>query len=288
MEGLMARRIKISAAELNIRLHPHDEQRYADFITALYALKKAVRIRGERHAILSLLDRGRAANGIYVGLITTFTRIDPNAPWFDASNLKEATDEQVSKISIPDGLFPNAASFYFLFDVRKHRLHVETYSSGKTLSVNSVHKLFDALAKDPQMTRRFGEALITIVQSRNALEQLFQLPVIKRVRITILKPNADVFADTFEQDIEEHLAQTNSKKIEIGYDAESGKSFTPTDDVYQAAQPALNNGNVVVEGRDEHGAARRSTEEYPKIVTDRYDPDKTDEGTAFRRLTGHD
>jgi hypothetical protein len=284
----MARRIKISASELNVRLHPHDDGRYADFISALYGLKRAVRIRGERHAILSLLDRGGADDGIYVGLITTFTRIDPQAPWFDATNLKEATDEQVSKISIPDGLFPNAASFYFLFNVRKHRLHVETYSNGKTLSVNSAHKLFETLAKDQKITQQFGEALITIVQSHDALDQLFQLPVIKRVRITILKPNADVFSDTFEQDIEEHLAETNSKKIEIGYDAEAGKSFKPTADVLQAAQPALHNGSVVVEGRDERGVARRSTEEYPKIDTDKYDPDKIDEGTAFRRLTGHD
>jgi hypothetical protein len=95
----MARQIRISGGVLNIRLHPHHDDTYGEFVQRLYALRKAVRVRGDRHAIISLLDRSEADEGIYSGLITTFIRIDTDEPWFDVGELKEASDNKVSRAS---------------------------------------------------------------------------------------------------------------------------------------------------------------------------------------------
>ena len=115
----MGRRIKISGAVLNVRLHPHTPERYASFINDLYQLRSPVKMRGDRYGMISLLNRRGADDGIYTGIITTFLNIEYDGQWFDASDLKEATNEQISKVVIPENLHPNAASFHFHFDTRK-------------------------------------------------------------------------------------------------------------------------------------------------------------------------
>lgn len=282
----MARRIKIASGVINIRLHPHPTGQYSEFFQRLYALRKAVKIHGDRHAMISLLNRSEADEGIFTGLITTFTRIDTKEPWFDASELREASDNKVSQIQIPDGLYPNSAAFNFLFDTHNHRLYVQTYSSGKSLSINSAFNLISGLSEDLGIIKDFGEAKISVVQSKVGLNSVFSLPVIKRVIITIQQPNADIFDDDFDEKIEGYMESINSKKITMEFEAEAGKSVNPTPQLRRLGESALENGSVRVEGRDQQGATERSTENFPTNIHDRYDPDHESEQQAFRRVTG--
>lgn len=282
----MARRVKISGGVLNIRLHPHPDHTYAAFIERLYELRKAIRIRGERHAIISRLDRAEADDGIYSGLITTFIRIDTDEPWFDVDALEEASDNKVSSVSIPNGLHPSAAFFNFVFNTNTHRLYFQTYSEGKTLSHNAARTLIERLADDLRITRDFGEAKITVVQSKAGLGNVFSLPVIKRVTIVIQKPNADIFEDDFDENVEEYLNELNSKKLTLILEAEAGKSIDPNPQLRRIGESALEHGSVKVDGRDEQGATTRSTEDFPRQLHDKYDSDDESESQAFRRLTG--
>jgi hypothetical protein len=282
----MARQIKISGGILNIRLHPHPDGVYGEFIERLYALRKAVKVRGDRHAIISLLDRSESGDGIYSGLITTFIRIDTDEPWFDVDELKEASDNKVSRVSIPDGLHPGAAFFNFIFNTRTHRLYFQTYANGKTFSGNLARILFERLADDLRITRDFGEAKITIAQSKAGLNNVFSLPVIKRVTIVIQQPNADIFDDDFDENVENYLKELNSKKLSLVLEAEAGKSIDPKPQLRRIGESALEHGSVKVDGRDEQGATSRSTEDYPRQLHEKYDPDAENEGDAFRRMTG--
>jgi hypothetical protein len=191
-----------------------------------------------------------------------------------------------SKISIPDSLYPNANAFNFLFDTNNHRLYVQIYSRGKTLSVRSYQRLFQTLSSDLQITKVFGEASIDIVQSKVGLERIFSLPVIKRITIIIKKPNADIFEDDFDEKVEGFLEELHSKKMTLVVEAEGGKSVTPNQGLRRVSESALQHGSVKADGRDDQGAAQRSTEDFPKEFHDKYDPDIQSEGWAFRRLTG--
>lgn len=282
----MAREIKISGGVLNIRLHPHDDNTYGEYIQRLYALRKAVRVRGDRHAIISLLDRSEADEGIYSGLITTFIRIDTDEPWFDVAELQEASDNKVSRVSIPEGLHPGAAFFNFVFNARTHRLYFQTYASGKTFSSNLARTLFERLSDDLAILQEFGEPKITIVQSKSGLSTLFSLPVIKRVTIVLQKPNADIFEDDFDEKVEKYLEELNSKKLTLVLEAEAGKSIDPKPQLRRVGESALEHGYVKVDGRDAQGATSRSTEDFPRELHDKYDPDQENEAQAFRRLTG--
>jgi len=283
----MSRSIKISSGVINIRLHPHPEGIYGEFVEAIYQLRKRVRIRGDRHAMFSLLSRSEASSGIYTGLITTFTKIDTTEPWFDADNLKEASESDISQISIPSRLHPNATAFHFLFDSKRHRFYIQTYSKGKTFSVRSAQRLLSVLASDLKIIKRFNEASIDVVQSKVGLETVLSLPVIKRITITLTKPNADVFDDDFDENIEAFLEELHSKKLTLTVEAEPRESVTPNESLLRVSHSALEHGSVKTEGRDQQGTTQRSTDDFPEEIHDKYDPDTTLESQAFRRLTGH-
>lgn len=282
----MARNIKITGGVLNIRLHPHPDGVYQEFFEAIYRLKRPVKIRGEKYGIISLLNRSEGDEGLLTGFITTFTNIDTEDPWFDASSLKEATDNQISNISIPENLFPNSHAFNFIFDTNNHRLYVQTYSNGKTLSINGAQTLIETLSSDLGIVARFGEAKVTVVQTKAGLARVFGLKVIKRIIVTIEKPNADIFEDDFDDKMEEYLDELHTKKLTLVYEAEAGKSIRPNASLRRVGESALEHGSVVAEGRDDQGATRRSTDESPQALHDRYDPDETSENLAFRRLMG--
>jgi Domain of unknown function (DUF4747) len=280
----MARRIKVASGILNIRLHPHTPARYAEFLEAIYKLRKPVPLRGDRYGMISLLNRAEAGSGVLMGVITTFLNIDFDGEWFNTSDLKEATDEQISEVSIPENLHPNAASFFFEFHTGSHKLYFETYSRGKALSPNQARALFSGLADDLKITGQFGSAKITVVQSKDGLDALFKLPVIKEIKITIYKPNADIFADDFEEQIEAHLEQAHSQRVTLSYEAEPGDSLVPTDEIKAVSAVALENGVVAVRGRSLQGAVTRSTDDLPEVLQGKYDPDEVSEQEAFRRL----
>lgn len=282
----MARRIKIASGVLNIALHPHSPEVYRHFILDAFELKKPVRLRGDRYGIISLVHRQKSEDGYISGVITTFTRLDPEGSWFDTTRMSEASSNQLSQISIPDHLYPNASAFYFSFNLTSHRLYFQTYSKGKSLSVNQALELFTQLARDTSMLAKYPRPKITAVQSEAALSTMFAIPRIKRVKITINRPNPDVFGDDFESDIERELDESNSRKVVIEFEAESGESIAPTPGIRRASEAALENGRVEVSGRDENGRVEKSSEGFHRILQDRFDPDVQSEEQAFRSLIG--
>ncbi|MBB3979121.1 hypothetical protein GGQ64_004357 [Rhizobium azooxidifex] len=280
----MARKIKISSSILNIRLHPHSPEIYSSFIKDAYDLKRIIRLHGDRHGIISFLDRSRADRGIITGTITTFVVVEIDGDWFDTEKLSEATDTQVSQVSIPENLHPNSAQFLFHFDINRHKIYVQNYSRGKVLTPSQGLLFFNSLAQSIEMTEKYNYANITLVQSKDGLKKLFKLDRIDRITITIMKPNADILSDDFEAQIEAHLAESHAKKLSITYHAEPGESLVPTPDINTLSDAALENGDVEVAGRNDGASVRMSTSEIPRVLQDRYDPDLTTESQAFTRL----
>jgi hypothetical protein len=282
----MARLVKTASGILNIALHPHSPEIYAAFIEDIYELRHAVKIRGERYGIISLLHRRGAGEREINGILTTFTRVGVDSRWFDVSHLKEATTAQLRQIVIPDGLFPNPKAFYFSFDLRQHRLYFQHYTEGDTLTHASAQKVFEALADQEAIRRKYGGASITVVQSKRGLKSLLSLPVIRELKVTIFRPNPDVFADDFEQQIAAHLEATRSRKLEVSYVAERGESIIPNDEIRRLGEFALQAGKVVVTGRDHQGGVKLSTDKFPATIAEKYDPEAESDYQAFRRTTG--
>lgn len=280
----MARKLKISATILNIRLHPHSEDIYARFIKSIFKKRASAVIHGDRLAMISSLDTTKIKVGLVSGVVSTFTKIDINGEWFDAANLKDATEDQIEKISIPANLYPNLASFYFRFDLKKHRITIQMYSKGKVINANQVKKFIETVSSQEDIVKEFGQVKITIVQSREGLAKMFALKRIRRIQILIEKPNADVFSDNFEEDIESHMEATRTRKVSLTYEAETGSSIIVDDNIKRVTQAALDNGEVKIDGNDHTGAVSKSTTDSPKILQNKYDPDILSEQQAFNSL----
>ena len=123
-----------------------------------------------------------------------------------------------------------------------------------------------------------------MVQSHQSLKTIFGLSKITKVRIVVEKPNSDVFDDNFEENIEKHLAETNSRQVEITYSSERGESIVVTDEIRKVSQPALDNGLVEVTGQSAVGREKRSSRNHPKIIQEEYDTGVLTEAQALRSL----
>lgn len=280
----MARKIKVSASSLNIRLHPHNAEIYISWLDRIYRKRIIAHVHGDRYGMLSSLDRSSSSAGILSGIITTFVKFDKDGQWFNSNDLKEATEDEVSEISIPLNLHWNPASFYFKFFAKSHRLYFQTYSEGKPITPLSALKFFKNLASNLEIMSEFGEAKISVVQDKATLDKMFKIERIKEISITILKPNTDIFDDDFEQNIETHLAQTHSREITVSYKADANGSIDPDDDIRKISKVALSNGSVRVTGRDHKGAVKMNSEQFPEELHDKFDPEVTSEKNAFLAL----
>lgn len=245
----MARKIKVSASSLNIRLHPHSQEIYVKWLSDIYRRKLVVPVYGDRFGMISLLDRKDAKDGILSGVITTFIKFEKDGDWFNSADLKEATKDEVSEISIPENLHYSPSQFYFKFYTSTHRLYFQTYSKGKTLTPLSAQSFFGNLSKNLDVMELFGEAQVSIVQDKASIEKMFKIERIKEISITILKPNTDIFDDDFDKNIEAHLAETGSRQITVTYRADANGSVKPDDDINKISKVALTNGSVKVVGR---------------------------------------
>ncbi|MBB6357647.1 hypothetical protein GGR00_005470 [Aminobacter aganoensis] len=277
----MARKVKVSASALNVRLHPHSPEIYMQWMQSIYSKRLIAQVHGDRHGMISSLDRSGAASNVITGAITTFVKFDGDGNWFNSEHMAEATDEDISEINIPHNLFPNAAAFYFYFDVQEHKIYFQTYSKGKVLTAGSALRFFNGLSVRSEVANEFGEAKITIVQDKSSLESMFAIKRIKEINIKILKPNTDIFDDNFESNIEKHLESTGSREFSVSYKSEGNGSIKPDDDIKKISKVALENGTVEVVGRDERGAVRLNSENFPKELHDRYDPEQQSERSAF-------
>jgi len=280
----MARKIKMAAGILNVRLHPHSRDTYLGFIKDLFAAKGTAQVFGDRYGMISSIDLRREGEGIVEGLLTTFLRVDTDGDWFDLVELKEADTADVAQVNIPPHIAPNSVAYYFEFDANNHRLYYQSYTKGHTITPNSARRLIQGLAANLEVTAKYNMAKVSIIQQKRGLEEIFSLRRIDEIEITLLRPNPDIFADDFEAQIEAHLEQTHSRSIVIKYDAEPGQSIVATPRLRAVGEAALENGHVDVKGRNEVGAVTLSTENFPVELQTKYDPEVTREGAAFRNM----
>ena len=280
----MSRKIKLSASSLNIRIHPHSPELYEKWIKAVYRLNRDIQLRGDKYGIISSINDEAYKNEAIIGIITTFTKIDKDGHWFNVNELKEATDEEIAKIELPSHLFPNSSSFSFYFDLSTHRLYFQTYSDGKSLSARFAYKLFERLANIVITKSEFKLANISIIQDKKTIEKMFSIPVLKTATFLIEKPNSDLWDGDFEENVEQHLSDTGSKSLEIGYKSESRGTIKPTDDMRLLAKIASENGKVEITGRDESGGVNFSSDNFPEVIQTKYDPDQTTQLSAFYNM----
>ena len=275
----MARQHKMEIGALNIRVHPHEDGAYEELIGKLYDLKKVAKIHGDRFGLITMLDRSEEDKGMVYGVLSTFLEIEIDGDWFNTETMDEASANDIRKIRIPENLHPNLKTFRFAFNTKRHELIFEHYAEGDRLTHNSALNFFRNLADDRRIQDRFGDVKITVVTDRATVDRIFQIPRITDLDILIEKPNSDLWDANFE----EHLEDKNARSMNVKYKAERGQGIQRDEDLNALLNASINNGRSIAKGYGPEGHVKISTDSYPKVVQDKYEPEIAPV-SVFKRL----
>ncbi|MBO6769239.1 MAG: DUF4747 family protein [Erythrobacter sp.] len=279
----MPRRQKMEVGGLNVRVHPHEEGTYRDLMESLYRLKSIEKIRGDRHGLITMLNRADEDERYIFGVLSTFLEIEMEGDWFNTDTMEEATQNDISRIQIPDYLHPNLKTFRFMFDTERHELVFEHYSEGDRLTHQSALAFFRNLAAADEIKERFGEVKISVIHERGSIEKIFSIPRITDLEVYIEKPNSDLWGADFEEQAEEHLEDKNARSMNVKYRAEQGAGIKRDEDLDALIRASINNGRSVAKGYGPEGHQTVSTDSYPKVDQEMFEQD-VEPGVIFRKL----
>lgn len=283
----MARNRIIRASAINIRVHTrHDPLEYEVLWKLLYGLKRPT-VRGTSGFMIGDVRKvvGRHGQVRFAGHIYRFTNIDGTAPWFDINNHEEATEEDLARINIPENLRPNLAEVPYIFDTESHRLYFKSGGYGDSISPSLAMRMLKNLFGASKVVNRFGDVDATILVHSGALDSLLKWPEIRRIEVTIERPNPAEFDD--EASYYEKLRARGLQREEVVYVKDrAARTIAPDDEMRRLFSIASNNGKYSQVGINMNGISdRASISNYPRIEAAEYDSDVQLEFEAFEALT---
>lgn len=280
----MAQNRKLSVAGINIVIHPHSADQYLALLQDAFRLGKHFRSRGDQHLILGHVKKD-TENQIINGEIARFTNIDMSLPWFDLEKRDAADDDDIEhRIKIPNELKPNYEPFFFTFFAKKHWFVFESYSESKGISPGAVEAFLAKLFSQPSIIQKYGEVSVVALTDHDKLNEILSLPTMNNIKMTIRRPNPDDW-HLYEAHVLKDLEDQNINEVVYEHRAIKGRSIKLDDKRKRLAKVAADNGKVEVKGKEEHGnSISVSTSNYPRIVTEKYDPDEITTKQMFNRL----
>lgn len=247
---------------LNIAASPHPEGVYVRLLEQ--AATKQVKYWGDRFATISA-PRERE-EGFWQGRILTWDNIDFREPGIDTGSLTEV-DVSGFGDTLPPNIGFNGRVFLYTLRVRDHRVFVETLNElGKTLSPRQAGKIFDSLLNEPNQPRESPIVSVTVIPDENALKQILAIDQLKKLRIHLVRPNADDVGDEADEVLQE-LVEQGAKSQDILLTAAAGEGLKPNEHTLAQASVAEINGYVDGNGREADGTrVAYSTRQYPRVI----------------------
>lgn len=270
---------------LNIRVHTkHAADEYAALWKALHRLRLPTTRGVNALMIGSISSLSDATDSPLVGSLYRFTNINPNDPWFDIDEHKEADATDVAEVKIPGKLKPNLKEFPYLFDIKKHKLFFKSGGHEGGISPLLVQKMLQNLCERPNIVRRFGDVDLTVLTEQGVLARLLKWPEIRQIELVLERPNPTDFDD--DQSFYDRLKRRGLKKeVTTFIKANEEKTITPDQEMLKMFEIAVNNGRYTQKGKNAEGVIETaSSTNYPLEEASSYDPDVTTERDAFNEL----
>jgi hypothetical protein len=273
-KGMRKRNLRIGA--LNVVMQPrHSRDLYIELFRQAVKDKVAASVRADRQAVIATFWPRPDDPDWFYGQMNTFVDIDVKGPWLDFDKQTTAPPAEVAaEVTIPPRLKPGHMAVRYAFNVREHLLvfdpqavaSVETPKKApQSYSPAAMQKLLLAIL-DRVATGLGGQVKVTVCQSQDALESIFNLAVLKKIEIVIdTPPNPDDLGD-FDEEIEARMKQQNATKLVVEYESESEEGLQPDATTKALANLAIVNGKVKGRGKNTRGKADRiNTAEHPFV-----------------------
>jgi hypothetical protein len=264
------RRRWIWISVINVAAQPHDGDTYrALFFKA--AKEDPVKAHGDRYAAIgSATDNG---DGVLIGEIVAFTEIDIARPWLNLLRGETASPEEVrERVSLPAELKPHLVRIPYVFFVADHRF---VFEAGK-MTAASASLVLERLFNKPKVLKAAATKAVTVTveQARAPLERIFKLARLDRLKIHLVKPNADDTSE-LEEDFKKRLEEQAASAWTTEWEAEQEKSLKPDKETKAYCELALSYGYVEAKGRNEHNrVVEEKTEDHPLLDRYEYDPNE--------------
>jgi hypothetical protein len=186
----MADTVTIAMGALNIAADPHPPGVYRTLFDR--AVDVPVRLWGSDWAkITKPIDRESKSPSFY-GRILVWTEIDRDGKWLNQDEDREATPIEKKEIRIPEILDPNFRSFNFVFIEDRHLLVLEYQNElGEHFGAQRAEKLFRRLFVKDDLAEGEPVVEVTVIPSTEALDKIFAIPKLRKLEISVVRPNAD-------------------------------------------------------------------------------------------------
>jgi hypothetical protein len=266
----MARPKKITLNAINISVHPHTPAHYSRLWSALFELKRAIDIGRDQALMIGAIEQidPKKPEAGYMGLLFRFTTIDKNKGWFNLESGVEADPDTVKReVKIPDNLRPNLSTFHYRLFPKSHRLVIENKNAnGDSLGAAAVEKMITHLAADPKISKTFKNIDATMEQSEEHIDDILTGKVLKRLIITVKRPNPDDDSDDDERHVLGELLEEKVRTKTIALSALSGQSIRPSPRTKRFARVAKSNGRVqAIEETADGKRVPVSSKSHPRV-----------------------
>jgi hypothetical protein len=281
----MGKERTIHVSGLNIRVHTkHAAEEYAALWKALHRLRLPTTRGVNAIMIGSVSSLNEAPDSPLIGSLYRFTNINPDDPWFDIDEHKEADANDIAEVRIPNKLKPNLKEYPYLFDIKKHKLLFKSGGHEGGISPLLVQKMLQNLSERPIIARRFGDVDLTLMTEKGVLERLLMWPEIRQIELVLERPNPTDFDD--DQSFYDRLKRRSLKKEVTSFvKANEEKTIRPDDEMKKMFTIAVNNGKYTQKGMNAEGVIESaSSTNYPLKEPTSYDPDVTNERDAFNEV----
>ncbi len=278
----MGKERTLHVSGLNIRVHTkHAADEYAALWKALHRLRLPTTRGVNAIMIGSVSSLNEAPDSPLIGSLYRFTNINPDDPWFDIDEHKEADANDIAEVRIPNKLKPNLKEYPYLFDIKKHKLLFKSGGHEGGISPLLVQKMLQNLSERPIIARRFGDVDLTVMTEQGVLERLLMWPEIRQIELVLERPNPTDFDD--DQSFYDRLKRRSLKKEVITFvKANEEKTIRPDPEMLKMFRIAVNNGKYTQKGMNAEGVIESAAStKYPLKEPTSYDPDVITERDAF-------
>ncbi|MBW3199149.1 DUF4747 family protein [Marinobacter nauticus] len=252
---------RMTLSAINIAIHPHPTPEVYERIFKRSAIflknkKQAIHVRGDQFATLTYPLRVKSANSkgdAFAGEILKFTEIKLDGDWLDLSTLESKAPEDIKdSVSIPEELRPNLHRFSYAIFPEVHKIVFQTEIGQSKTSPNIILHFFEKLFEIKEIKEGFDSVNLTIVPEKNKVEEILNIYQLKKLKITLTKPNPDEL-DDIDIEFEKHLNEENADYYIQEYSSKKEEQLTPSKRTRAIAKLASINGEVWGKGKDREG-----------------------------------
>jgi len=264
--AIMSDEVTVEYAILNIAASPHPDGVYEELLNR--AALQPVNYWGSHFATISRPVRER--DGFLRGRIVCWVEIDKSEPAVFKDKLEEVDFNDLD-IDIPNNVGFNSKVFLYVFREKDHSMFIETSNDlGKKLSPRQARRILELLMGPTVQGNDAPLVEVTTIPEEDTLRRIFSMSKLKRLRIHIVRPNAD------DLDVERILERLEGMGVrsedKVLVAATDNGGITPDEETRTEAEVAEHNGFVQGVGYEEDGTRiDLSTKEYPRTIKKRVD-----------------